>query len=130
MKTVQMQTWELCYSDLEGTLRLLINGNVVFFLTRENIGEFLEAVSDTDLPVVTLAQQMVPQHVTFQVETNDDGSEEEYAVFNWRMSDYDLSPFSIGEKEPTALDFFSQQGRQTFMSELFFNETVEWLSLG
>lgn len=130
MKTVQMQTWELYYSDLEGTLRLLINGNVVFFLTHENMGEFLEAVSDTTLPAVSMAQEMVPQRVSFAIDTNDDGTEEEYAVFNWRVSDYDLSPFAIGEKEMIALDFFSPQDRQMFMGELLYNETVEWLALG
>lgn len=129
MKTVQLQTWELYYSDLDATLRMLVNGSVVFFLTRENMMEFLEAVSDDSLPVVALAQKMIQQQVSFAVDANDDGTEEEYAVFNWRVSDYDLSPFAVGEKELIALTFLGPQDRLMFMSDLSFNETVEYLSL-
>lgn len=130
MKTVQLQTWELHYSETAAALLLLVNGNVIFFLTHENILEFLEAVSDTVTPVVALAQEMVPQQVTFEVETNeDDGTEEEYAVFNWKLADRDLSRFEIGSKEEFALEFLAPRDRQMFLSELFHNDTVEWLSL-
>lgn len=131
MKTVQLQTWELYYNETAGALLLLINGNVIFFLTHENMLAFLEAVSDTVTPVMSIAQEMVPQQVNFEVEVNeDDGTEEEYAVFNWKISDSDLSRFATGEKEMFSLEFLTPRDRQMFLSELFHNDTVEWLSLG
>lgn len=130
MKTVQLQTWELHYSETAAALLLLVNGNVIFFLTHENILTFLEDVSDTAAPVVSLAQEMVQQQVTFEVEVNEDeGTEEEYSGFNWKLSDSDLSRFEIGPKEMFSLEFLAPQDRQMFLSELFQNDTVEWLSL-
>lgn len=130
MKTVQLQTWELYYSESAAALLLLVNGNTIFFLTHETILDFLEAVSDTSTPVVCLAQPMINQEVTFDVEVNeDDGTEEEYAVFNWKLADRDLSRFEIGSKEMIALEFLEPRDRQMFLSELFHNDTVEWMTL-
>jgi hypothetical protein len=130
MKTVQLQTWELHYSESAAALLLLVNGNTIFFLTHENILDFLEAVSDTVAPVVCLAQPMVTQQLNFEVEVNeDDGTEEEYAVYNWKLDDRDLSRFEIGDKEMMTLEFAEPRERQMFLSELFSNDTVEWLTL-
>lgn len=130
MKTVQLQTWELHYSESAAALLLLVNGNTIFFLTHENILDFLEAVSDTVTPVVCLAQPMINQEVTFEVEVNeDDYTEEEHAVFNWKLADRDFSRFEIGNKEMIALEFLTPRDRQMFLSELFHNDTVEWLTL-
>lgn len=130
MKTVQLQTWELHYSDRTATLRLLVNGNVIFFLTHENITEFLEAVNDPSAPVIALAQEMVTQQVSFEVEVNeDDGTEEEYAVFNWKLEYPDISRFEIGPREIFTLEFAAPRDRQMFLSDLIHNDAVDWLTL-
>lgn len=129
MKTVQLQTWELHYSDPAATLLLLVNGNVVFFLTHENITEFLEAINDPSSTVIALAQEMVTQQVSFEVEEHDDGTEEEYAVFNWKLADRDLSRFEIGPRELFTLDFAAPRDRQMFLSDLIHNDAVDWLTL-
>jgi hypothetical protein len=130
MKTVQLQTWELHYSETAAALLLLVNGNVIFFLTHENILAFLEAVSDTVTPVVSLAQEVVPQQINFETEMNeDDGNEEEYAVYNWKLDDNDFSRFAIGTQEMFALEFAEAKDRMMFLSDLFNHEATEWLSL-
>ena len=130
MKTIPLQTWELVYNEHANALLVLVNGNFIFPLTHENITEFLEAVNDTNAPVVSLAQEMVPQQVRFVTETNeDDGTEEDYSVLNWKPTDKDLSRYEIGPKEMASLEFDTPQDRLMFLTHLFHHEAVEWLTL-
>jgi hypothetical protein len=130
MKTVRLQTWELYYSSPTNTLLLLINGNTIFFLTHENILGFLEALSDTVTPVISLVQPMVTQQVNYEVEVNeDDGTDEEYAVFNWKLEDHDISRFATGPQEMFALEFEGAKDRQMLLRDLFNHDATEFLSL-
>jgi hypothetical protein len=130
VKTVQLQTWELHYNDHSNALHLLVNGNVIFSLTHENIMIFLEALSDTSGPVISLAQPMVPQQVHYEVEVNeDDGTEEEYSVFNWNLSDADLPRFVSGPQEMVSLEFAEEKDRQMLFWDLFHHDATNFLSL-